>query len=178
MWLMEQPLPIVFVGVIVVVGLVAGLLRTGRAALLYAAIVAAVLTGALLIAERFVVTPREEVAATLNVIAHDIQTNNVEAVARHISSARKALRDEAKSRMRLVRIHDVDIKRNLKIEIATRAGGDVAEARFNAVIRFSDAQGLVENQVYPRFFTVIFGRESDGAWRIRSYTMADPRQGI
>jgi hypothetical protein len=171
MWLMEHPLPIIFLGLIAVAGFIGGLLQTGRIALLYAAVAAFLLTVALLVTERFVVTPREQVVATLNIIAHDIAANDVEAVLGHISAGRQELRNEARAKMSLVEIHDVDIKRNLQIEFAKGKERDVAEASFNAVIRFSDHKGMFQRQIYPRFFTVLFARESDGQWRVRSYKM-------
>ncbi len=182
MELMEQPYLILFGGLTIVVMLIAGLIQTGRKSLLYAALVAALVTGGLFLLERTTITPREEVRATLHMIAHELEQNNAEGVMDYISDGRPKLKQEAKLKMGLVEIGEVDIKRNLKIEIVSTRGGEIAEARFNCVIHFEHIKGYSEltnaPQRYPRFFVVRFRQDDDGRWRIRDYEMKDPRAGI
>lgn len=178
MTLMEQPLWIIGVGVFCVGALVAGLMQTGRKSLLYIAIFVTLATAGLVVLERMTVTPREQVIATLHVIAADLEQNDVAAVLDHISEGRPKLRSEAERNMGLVEVVDVDIKRNLKVEVVQGRGLHVAEARFNAVIRFRPRRGFSdEMRPYPSFFKVQFKQEA-GKWRIRGYEMSDPRQGI
>ena len=177
MSLMDQPLPILFVGLVTTAALVGGMLRTGRMALLYASILAAVATLGLLALERMVVTPREEVKATLHVIAALLQQNDPARVVEYISEGRPRLREEARHKLGLVEILEVKIKRNLTVDVVCQRGMEVAEARFNAVIRVRDRRGIIAERQVPQFFSVTFRRE-DGVWRVRSYKMDDPRRGI
>ena len=102
MLLMEQPLPIIFVGLIVVISLVGGLLKTGRLALLYAAILTALATTGLVVLERLVITPGEEVKATLHVVADLLERNDADAVIQYVSKGRPKLREEVRLKMGMV----------------------------------------------------------------------------
>lgn len=179
MGLMEQPLLILGGGGLVLVLLIVGLVQTGRYSFLYAAIAVSLMTICGLVVERFVVTPLEEVRATLHVIARDLEANDVDAVLGHISEGRPALREEAKSKMGFVELLDVDIKRNLSVEVVARPDMEVAEAKFNATFRFRVLRGSMagETRPYPQHVMVRFRRES-GKWRIRDYALSDPRAGI
>lgn len=179
MWLMEQPLTIAFFGVVLVAIFAGGLLQTGRRVLLFAALGVVVLTIGLLLLERSVITPREAVKATLHVIAHDLKRNDIEAVKGHISPGRPKIEKSAERALRLIEIENVDIKNNLKVEVVSERGMEIAEAKFNCVISGRDKRGdFAAAQRIPQFFTVRFRREDDGRWRVRSYEMADPREGI
>jgi hypothetical protein len=158
--------------------LLAGLIQTGKKILLFAAIGVILLTIGLLLLERAAITQREAVTATLHVIASDLERNNVDAILDHVSEGRPKLRADVKQKMGLVEIINVDIKRNLKVEVSNERGMDIAEAQFNAVIRLRPLRGL-SDEIRPaaRFSTVRFKLE-DGKWRIRDYEMSDPRRGI
>lgn len=182
MAIMEQPLTIIFVGLLVVAGLAGGLIQTGKKGFLYGAIGAAVLTLGLFILERTTITPREAVKATLHIIANDLERNDVEAIVQHISKGRVKLQEEARDRLEQVEVVEVKIKNNLKVDVVSQRGMDIAEAKFNCVIRLkarkSRLQGFLdEKRPIPQFFKVRFKQE-DGAWRIRDYEMSDPRAGL
>lgn len=181
MAIMEQPLTIAFVGIVIGMILLGGLIQTGRKSLLYGAIAAFLCTLGLVVLERVTITPREQVKATLTVIAHDLEQNDVEAIVDHVSPENEKLRGEARRRMGDIEITDVDIKRNLKVQLYEQHGSDYAEARFNCVIRFNvpraSSMGFDADQTLPQFFVVRF-RNEEGHWRIRDYEMQDPRAGM
>ncbi len=177
MWAMEQPITISFFGLVVVVALIGGLLQTGRMPLLYGAIFASLFTVGLLVVERHVVTPREEVRATLYIIAALIEENDVNAVLPYISAGRSKLREQVRQNMELIEVLDVKIKRNLTIDVVTHRGTEVAEARFNVVARLRGRRGMTDERPYPRFVVVNF-RKEDGQWRMRTFEVHDPRRGL
>lgn len=182
MAIMEQPLTIAFVGLLITAALFGGLIQTGKKFLLYAAIGSVVITALMLVIERTTLTPREAVRATLHVIADDLERNDVEAVVAHVSSGRAELQEEARRRLDEIEVVDVDIKRNLKIDVLSAKGMDVAEATFNCVIRLKPKATryqdfLNDKRPIPRFLKVRFKLE-DGDWRVRDYEMSDPRDGI
>ena len=176
--LMEQPLLIVFGGATLITILIGGFIQTGKRPILYGAAAVLLLTIGLIGLERTTITPREAVRATLFVIANDLERNDVDAVIRHVSPGRPELIEQAEKYMGLVKISDVDIKRNLRIEIFADKGMEIAEAKFNVVFKGKDKNGFLdEKRPIPRFFTVRFKNE-DGAWRVRNYEMGDPREGL
>ena len=178
MALMEQPLLIGFVGLTIVTVLVGSLIQTGKKPLLYASIAVLLLTVGLLALERATVTPREHVKATLHVIAGDLERNDVMAVVDHVSKDREELRREAERVLKLIEIEDVNIKKNLKVQLYEERGIQYAEARFNAVIRATVKRSEdYGTRPYPQFFVVRF-RNEDGKWRVRDYERDDPRAGI
>ena len=182
MWLMEQPYLILGGGVLLTIMLVAGLLQTGKRSLIYAVAGVALATLALLFLERTTITPREEVKATLHLIAHELEENNPSGVLDFISDGRPELKQEAQRRMNMVQIAEVDIKSNLKVELVEARGMTIAEARFNCVIRLDRIKGFSDfsdpQQRFPRFFVVRLRQDEDGRWRVRDYEMQDPRNGI
>lgn len=177
MWIMEQPVAIALGGLIVVVALLGGLLETGRRSLLYAAVVAGLLTVTLLVVERQVVTPREEVRATLQRIANLLEEDDIPAVMQHLSTSRSELREKVRYGLRRFQVLEAQIKRNLTIDVATHHGMEVAEARFNATARLRGRRGMVDERPYPRFVVVNL-RKEEGQWRVRAYEDHDPRKGI
>ncbi len=179
MWLMEQPYTIALGGLALIVILIAGLLKTGHKSLLYGAIGVFVATFGLLVLERTTVTPREEVRATLHLIAHELEENNIIGVLDYVSDSLPKLKQEAESRMDEVEITEIDIKRNLTIDIIEAKGMEIAEARFNCVIRAKVKHFMSDTpQTIPRYFIVRFREDDDGRWRVRNYEMHDPRQGL
>ena len=177
MWLFEQPLVILFLGIVLVAALAGGFIQTGRRPLLFAMLAVIALTAGLLVLERIVVTQVEQVESTLHQIAAHLERNDVNAVVKMISEGAPELRNEARQKMGLIEISQVRIKNNLKVEIVKDQEPPVAEARFNAVIRGTDRLGQYGDQAYPRFFIVNL-RLEDEQWRVRSYEVQDPRRGI
>ena len=182
MALMEQPLTIIFGGLLIVAALAGGLIQTGKKGFLYGTIVAVVLAVSLLVLERTTITPREAVKATLHVIANDLERNDVEAVVRHISKGRVELQEEARERLEQVEVVEVKIKKNLKVDVVSQRGMEIAEAKFNCTLRLkpreSRLQGFLDQKrPIPQFFKVRFKQE-DGSWRVRDYEMSDPRAGL
>lgn len=176
-WLVEQPLPILFCGIVAAATCAAALVHSGRRGYLYGLITTLVLTGTLLLVEQLVVTQAEEVAATLDRLAADLERNDPDAVVRHISEAAPGLRQEARSRLAQVRIDEAKIKHNLAVEVYARREPPRATASFNGVIVGGDHQGAVKHQRYARFFVLRFRREN-GQWRVVDYEDHDPREGL
>lgn len=183
MALMEQPLTIVFGGLLLAGMLFGGLIQTGKKWLLYAGIGVLLLTVGLLFLERSTITPREAVKATLYVIADDLERNDITSVLGHVSDAKMDIKGDAKKYLGYLDVIEVKIKNNLKIEIFDTGSGQIAEARFNVVFR-GRAKGtmyrdfLDENRPIPQHFMVRFRLEDDGRWRVRDYERNDPRAGI
>ena len=76
-WVTEEPLPILFVGVLIEGFLLIALLQTAQRALLYLMIVTGILFGGLLLVEFVVVTDAEEVEMTLDTMAADLERDDL-----------------------------------------------------------------------------------------------------
>ncbi len=170
----ESPWLIVLMGTMMTVMLLAGLLKTGRLWLLGAALAMVVLTGGLLVVERLVVTTREEIAGTLDMIANQLQRGAHDQVVQHIASSATSLRQNADRLLPRIEFHEVRIKPNLKLLVEDPRH---LTATFNAVFVVSERGGAGDHHHVPSFFKVEFVREGD-AWKVTSYERSDPRDGM
>jgi hypothetical protein len=172
--LFEQPLWILFFGTLWVAIAAVVWVQTRHPRALVALVVAVVAVAAALVVERLVVTPREQVAATLRTIARRLEANDAAGVLELVSPQSEDLRREIQTRMRQLTVKQVSIKPNLKVTLGTQRPATSAEARFNAVATLEDPQQLGGTFTVPRFLVVRFRREDDG-WRVRDYESFDPR---
>ncbi|MBP90799.1 MAG: hypothetical protein CMJ64_29495 [Planctomycetaceae bacterium] len=176
-WLTEDPAPILVLGTLTAILLGAIWLQSGHRALLYSAIVVILLTAGGFLIERWIVTPREEIAETMQQIARDVESNDVSLMVKHLHSTLAALRERASQEMSSHDFHDVKIKRNLRMVVFDDETPARATAEFNVVVIVSDRSGMFQNRRVPRFMQVTFLRE-DGAWRVSDYHHSDPRDGL
>jgi hypothetical protein len=175
--LLENPWPALAIGGLATCILIGGLVRTGRRGLLYAIIGIVLLTAVAVAVEQFVVTPSEEIAATLRQIARDIESNDPERVVQHVADQAAALRSEVRRLMPQIVIHEARVKRNLRVDFRSNPSEAAATARFNAVALVSDRNGLSPRRLSPWFFIVEFRREN-GRWKVLAYERRDPREGL
>jgi len=129
-----------------------------------------------LVVEQLVVTNSEQVAATLQQIAKDLESNDVPRVVSHISTESENLRREAESILKRVKVQTVSVKRNLTVSVVENGDRKTAIAKFNAVAKLSDSGGAFGNQLVPRFFIVNFVNEN-GQWRITQYEARMHQEG-
>jgi hypothetical protein len=171
----ESPFAISIGGVVLVVVALALLLQTTRPAFLYSAIAFAVITAALVVNERRIVTPREEVKQTLQTIARQLEADQSAAVTAHISGSVPHIQQKANAALRRIVVDQVKIKPNLAVEL--HADGTSAIATFNAVVIGSDRKQVVNNQRGAFYFVVNFEKEGND-WKIVDYERHDPRTGM
>jgi hypothetical protein len=118
-----------------------------------------------------VVTPREQVEATLNGVANALDANDWERVRAYCAPDAHATRarvDEAES---LVRITDTSIH-NLRIELDNRTTPPSAEARFDGVVVYEGKTGRVGYGRYPARFVVTLNL-IDGKWLVIDHVEHD-----
>jgi hypothetical protein len=94
-WIFEDPVPTMIIGGLTAAILGGGWIQTGRKSLLYLMIVVILLTVALVIVERLVVTPREQVKDTLFEIARLVAKNDIEAASSYAYSGAPQIRQAA-----------------------------------------------------------------------------------
>ena len=178
--LLEQPLAIVIVGV--VLGLVAGTAwtSTGRKGWLIGLGLVVVLTIAGLIVERLVVTDREAIEATLAEIARDVQSNDLRAVLRHVSSNNPELQQKAEAEMPNYRFDECRVTKIFQLDIDASAEPRSALVEFNVIASGSFQQGGVElaDRGVPRRVLLQMVREKDGRWRVQDYAHSSPLENL
>jgi len=171
MWFLEQPLMVLFVGSILVAVSGVAWVQTQHPRALQAGLLSVVALVAGLALERWVVTPAEQVEASVFGIARALESNDVPAVTAFLGGSADELRQEVQTYLRLVTVNKISIKSNLKV---TMSGSAAATARFNAVATVSGRGGTPRDQPVPRLLIVHF-RLEQGQWRIVSYEAFDPR---
>lgn len=176
-WIFEDPVPIIIVGGLTAAILGGGWIQTGRNFLLYLMIAVLVLTVVLVIVERLVVTPREEVRATLFEIARLVADNDIQAAVDYAHPDARHIRDMATSELSLYHFHSVDIKRNLRITVFPEHNPPRAEADFNVVVIIDTPDGFLTERRIPRFVQVTMLQDEDGRWRVSDYAHDTPQRG-
>ena len=107
--LFEDPLPAIFVGVIVESILIALFFATQKRLWIIPIAGVLLLLFALVLVERLVITEREEVENTIDEIAAAILANDVEAVLSHLSDSNRKSRARARWAMDRVEVHGVKL---------------------------------------------------------------------
>lgn len=176
-WLAEHPLFIIFGAVGLVIILLLLVLRTAQAAFLYAAIGVTIAAALVLLIERRIVTPREEVVQTVYAIANALETNDVAAVLDFVSKSRPELGRSGEAALKQMIIEEVRIKPNLQVDLAGGQPPTAATARFNVVVIGGDRQQTLQRQRRAWFITIDFQLEGR-IWRVIDYDRQDPQQGI
>ena len=177
-WLFEKPVFIVVLGIVIAVLVGAAWSASGRKELLYAlgVIVGLVVVG--LIVERAVVTDSEAIRATLVEIAHDVQSNNVQRVTRHIAASKGQLVQKAQAEMPNYRFTECRVTKIHKIDVSAANEPRTAVVEFNIVATGTFRQGSIEvaDTRVPRWIRLEMVLEPDGAWRVQDYHHEAPQQ--
>jgi hypothetical protein len=80
----------------------------------------------------------------------------------------------ANAELRRIRFEEVDIKRNLEIELFPDRGPPEAEARFNVVVVADAGAGM---RHYPRYVEATFRKEGD-RWLVIDYFHDEPTRSM
>ncbi len=175
-WIMESPVQVAVTGLIFTAILAGGWVQTGYRQLLYAAILVALLAVGLLIIERMIVTDREAVDAKLYQMANDVQTNDVEAIVRHIDADHVDLIQRARQQLPLYTFSTVHIKRVHDIRVDTDHNPPQAVAEFNVVVS-GELREFATVQTVPRF-VVLTLQKIEGHWKVSDFAEYEATRGF
>ncbi|NLF68100.1 MAG: hypothetical protein GX575_03485 [Candidatus Anammoximicrobium sp.] len=177
-WLTENPLPVLLIGSLTAIILAGGWLQTGSRWLLAAIFAAIALTIGAVLAERLIVTDREQVTQTLFDIAALVERNQVNEALEYAYPGTPAVRSQAAAELPLYRFSEVNIKSNLEVRVSPERHPPTAVAEFNVVVVLSTRDGLLAHRRIPRYLEVTFLQDDDGQWRVGAYEHFDPRRGF
>ena len=165
--LLENPLPIVFFGVIAEAILGAALVSTRRGILLVAMAVVLLVTLAGLALEYWVVTERERVEATLDGIVAALESNDLDEALQYVAPDANFTRARARFAMTAIEITDAKIH-SLQITINELTSPPTAEANFHGVVYYRDRTGMNPYEYYSSPFGVELRKEGD-RWLITNH---------
>jgi hypothetical protein len=169
---LENPWPILSLGITVEVVLVILLIVTRRGVLLGWMLGTATVVGAGVLIEWLVVTDREAIDDALHSCAAAIEANDQAQLLSHVSPSATHLRQEIRGRMDRFEVSMMRIS-NLEITVNRKADPRVAKAVFTAIGKGRDRKGeYVLGQAYGGKVIVDFSCEN-GAWRATGYDIQD-----
>ena len=172
-WLLEDPLPIIFLGILIEALLLGLLVQTGRRSVIVAMVGVLILFTGLLVVEQLIVTDAESVESTLGVIAHDLKRNDVNLILSHISPSAPEIRARAASRLDQVVIRRAEIKGRPEIRVDELGRDKTAVADFTGLVAGDVRSGIVPDFHALRKFVVHF-RKEDGRWKVIDYKVRNP----
>ncbi len=170
-WILEEPIYIVILGVLVLGFLGFALMQTGYRSIFHAMLPVVALTVGLLILEHSVETDKEQVEATLQQIARDVEANDLDAIYAHIYSGAPEILARAKREFPRYTFGRVKIKNNVEVVFENDQQPRKAIVTFNVVVDVR--QGSFHHPHVPRFVRVTLALE-DGKWRVAAYSHSDP----
>jgi hypothetical protein len=168
-WLLENPWPIIGVGVLVEVLLLATFLNTQRAGFLVAigAVFGVVLLGVLI--EWLVVTETEEVENTLLEVAAALESNDLERVLSYMAPEAEPMRRTARRYLSLIEVNDANVG-SPEITFNRVMNPPTAKARFFGTISFRSGPTAepLPYENYARHLVVHFRRDRQ-RWLLTKY---------
>ncbi len=177
MILLQDPLPIIFFGIITAAVLGVMLLRTGRGVLLFVILGVIGLTLAGVGIEWLVVTEQERVEAALDAAAIALESNDLDTVLACCASSADHTRSEARRALRYVEFIEIKINRLEIDDINYLTSRPTVTARFTALISARDRSGQFGSVTRPIGFTVQLRKESD-RWLITSHEIERAAAGF
>ena len=176
MWLFEEPLYVIILGVIAVAMLGFAWYQVQWRSLLYAIAGVVVLTVVMLVIGHFVVTDTEQVKQTLYDLAHVVEQNDLNKVLEYAATGADDVRAQAAAELPRYDIHRVKIKHNLEVTIDYDKTPPRATATFNVVVEGVE-RSLHASFHVPRYVEMTFVKQN-GKWRVLSYHHWSPEQSM
>ena len=168
----ENPYPLLVVGVLVEAFLVALLYATQKKLILIPiAVVLVLVIGGILI-ERAVVTEREEVEDTIDQVAAALRANDVDAVLSHLSKSAGESRSRARWALDRLQINGAKVS-GLEITINSLTSPPSAKAKFSGVIKFDDRKKEFPYRVYDSKFEFELRKEGN-RWMVTGHDESNP----
>ena len=163
----ENPLPLLFVGVIVEAILISLLYGTHKKVWLLPIVGVLLVLVALVLVERIVVTPREEVECTVDQIADALRANDINAVLARLSDSARESRSRAKWALGRIEINGVKVS-GLEVTVNSLRSPPTAKAVFSGVLKFDDRKKEYPYRAHAAKFEVDFRKEG-GRWMVTGH---------
>jgi hypothetical protein len=173
--LLESPLPVIVMGIVVEAILGVVYVNNRRRGLIVAMAGVLLVVAAGVVVERWVMTDREKVAATLDGAAAALESNDLDRVLQFIDPEAEKTIGIARANMLLVTIHAAKVN-NLQIEINRFTSPPIAETKFVGVVDCEGSPGVNQfinrERYFLRFQVELVFKE--GRWLIADNTKWQP----
>ena len=167
-YLFESPFLILTVGVLLFAAFGYVYVNTRQKSALIGLGVVVALTAVLLLVEHLVQTPREQVEASLEGLASELEANNLEGALKYLDPAAKETRDRARWAMSRFQVTKAKVS-NLQVEVNEMMSPPAAEVKFTGVIGVVDKKGAYSTQSVPVKFTATLRQHGD-RWVVTEHT--------
>jgi hypothetical protein len=171
MWIVENPLPILLLGIAAEAVLVVVLFQSGRGAILLAMAAVAVVTAALLLVEWLVVTDTERIETVLYRAAAALRDNDVDGVIECLAPAAVKLRRSVAARLANLEVVEARITSRPNIRINRLTNPPAATGTFFGRVRVEGGFGGVVAGPFIGRVTVELEKRDD-QWAIVAYQLA------
>ena len=171
MWIVENPLPILLLGIAAEAVLVVVLFQSGRGAILLAMAAVAVATAALLLVEWLVVTDTERIETVLYRAAAALRDNDVNGVFECLAPAAVSLRLSVAARLANLKVVEARITSRPNIRINRLTNPPAATGTFFGRVRVEGGFGGVVAGPFIGRVTVELEKRDD-QWAITGYQLA------
>ena len=172
-WLLENPWPVIVSGILLQILLAIAYFSLPKRAILIAMGVCAAATIGLVVLERFVTTPAEEVEQALLTLAATLETNDVAAVQEFIAPDAAGVRNAAQRHMPRYQINEVHIARDLEVKVDSTANPPKAVAKFTCRVNANDRKGELPYNNAILEFSITFRKVGD-KWLVDEYDVDQP----
>lgn len=167
-YLFESPSLILTVGVFLIAALGYVFVNTRQKGVLIGLIAVVALTCIAMVIERYVKTPREQVEATLDALADELEANNIEGALKYLDPKAEETRKRARWAMARIRITKAKVT-NLEIMVNETMSPPMAEVKFTGVIGVVHKNGGETIPSYPVKFTAKLRQHGD-RWVVTEHT--------
>ena len=166
--LLENPVPVIFIGIIIEAVLAWVFANTGRNVVVLAMIGVAILVLGGVVLEWVVVTEKEEVEATLDGVAAALEDNDLETLLdEYVWTSAAHTRRRAETALQIVEVTRAKI-RNLDVIINRLTSPPTAEVCFDGTVYFRGRQAGIDADRYSAKFVAELRREND-RWLITDH---------
>jgi len=166
--LLENPIPVIFVGIVVEAVLASIFANTGRNVMLLAMVGVFLLVLAGVVLERVVVTEKEVVEATLDGVVDALEDNDLDRLlSEYVSPSAAHTRLRAETALAIVEITRAKVH-NLEVTINHLTSPPTAEARFDGIVWFRGRQPGIHPDRYAAKFVAELQWEGD-RWMITDH---------
>lgn len=177
--ILESPLPAIVFGIFLEAILAVVFLNTRRKSVLAAMAVVLLIAAAGVALEKWWVTDREQIEATLDKIARALEANDLELLYTFIEPDAEKTRILAAVNMALVTVKSAKV-RNLKVKVNRLASPPVAEARFLGSFN-CEGKAVLDNMMPLPDSRYLLDFEADfyfidGRWMVGDNVKFEPRQ--
>jgi hypothetical protein len=158
--LIENPLWIIFFGIIIeaILGII--LFRSGRGVLLWVMIGVLAITLVGVVVERIVVTERERVEMTIDGITSALEANDLNRVLGYVSAEAMQTRQRVDWALSRIEVQSARVY-SLEISVNQLTSPPTAKATFLGHLNYRDRQGEIPYNNYGSKFSVDFRKEGE-----------------